>query len=177
MGNLKSVSGAGSSVTIDGKVYRLQAIGVGAFGDAEEYVVENRGNPIKRVAIHLQDCGDLLDKQQQQALLEHAVSEVAKQSEQPTDEEVAAFLNTYSGKAFFLWMAIRDRHPEVKSVAATRELMAKMKPEDLAELSEKLTRISGLEALSAAAKNSPSPDRGKMEVDPHESRGLASIGT
>lgn len=177
MHNLQNVAGADSSIDIDGKTYRLEAIGLGAFAEAERYVVENRGNPIKRVAAHLRDCGDLLDEDTKQTLLKHAVTQVGKQSEQATDEEISTFLDTYNGKAFFFWLAIRKHHPEFKSINATRELMETMKPGDLKELSDKLSTISGLDALSAVSKNSPGPNQEKMETDPHESRGLASIGT
>ena len=164
--NLQTVSGAGATFKIGDKDYRLKPPSFGTFGEVERHIASIKPNPLDALSSTIHK----FPPEKQEELMRIACEVATKQTQSVPEHEVMEFLSSYSGICFFWWVAIRDNHPEVKTLDDATGLLSDLDNARLLKLQILLMKISGLEDLG----NSPSPQETE-KTDLLESRGLRSI--
>jgi hypothetical protein len=152
MDGLANIAGAPVELVIAGKTYRLSPLTLGHFAEIERHLESQRPNPMAAVAAA---WGFLPADARGPAMAEaaKAVSTLPRIGINDLQE----FILTVPGLAFLFWQAARGNHEELKDRETAMAAVCQLAPPGLALLSDAIMQVSGLAALVAALKNSPSP--------------------
>lgn len=166
MDGLEKVSGADTSIELNGVKYQTSRLTYKHIAEASQYVLDKRPNLVSEVAAAYAN----IPEEHRKDFLEAAMTAM-EQRKPVTKDELQAFMVSMQGQHFVLWQMLRDKNPKFTSPESVYE---EFKELDLEELARKINSAAGLDDL----KNSDGPARkrpGKVKKDQHEQRGLSSI--
>ena len=160
-------------VVLGGRVWRLSPLTLGLLAETERHIQSIRPNPLMDAAQAVAGLSPAL----QAAAIAEATKAMAGRDNRVTLDDFQEFMSGFHGQLFLFWLAARRNHSELRDLGAVESVACDWSLADSAVLMDAILRVSGLEALSSAVKNSPSPATQTETTpgDPHESRGLESI--
>jgi hypothetical protein len=135
------MSGAGIVVALRGKEYRISPLRSIDFGEMEQYMLTHRVTPLDIVL----DRASKIPKENLDKLLEIAYQD-SKPMSKATPQELEDWIRTPIGQVYYVWLHIRRLQPDV-SLENVRSLIALLDSEEIADLRNKLDRVSGFDQL------------------------------
>lgn len=151
MDGLSNVNAVGAEFAADGKTWKLEPFTLELWGELEKHIQTLRPNPVLATAAIL----DLVADKYKQELIAAAMHEAAM-ARPVSMQETQQFLLGRDGLAWSLWRCGQKNHPELATLDDARQVVVKL-GSNLLLLMDAILKVTGLNALTAALKNSASP--------------------
>lgn len=121
MDGLSRAIGAGSSITVKGRTYKLRALTLEDFGEVEQHILSQRPDPFAPLHRDLEGLPEAVVNR----LVDNAYRE-ARKSNKVTGTELTDFLNTVDGIKFSIWLCLRGCGYGVETLEDAERLLTDM---------------------------------------------------
>ncbi len=159
MEGLGRAAGSGVPITLRGETVILPPLNLKDMGVIEQHLLKTRPNPLKAVMEVVNELPHDLARE----LLFKAYDDVRRGSS-VTTEDVALYLDTLSGLAFSLWVALKKEYGDKYKLDDVYDAVESLGTEDVQDLKDARDQASGVDELgNSTGQDHPTP---KAEESP-----------